>query len=46
MEGWGVHFLASDGELRTETASAAAARMPPGAVADMLEWGPSKSAAD
>jgi spermidine synthase len=43
MEGWGWHFLASDRPIPLRTAAELVARMPPGAVSDMMEWGPSQS---
>jgi predicted membrane-bound spermidine synthase len=44
LEGWGGHFLASRRPIDIPSASVLAARMPAGAVADMLEWGPGKTA--
>jgi hypothetical protein len=44
MEGWGVHFLASMSPIPNLTAAELARRMPPAAVADMLEWGPARTA--
>ena len=44
MEGWGVHFLASHRPLPPLSAAAAAGRLPPAAVIDLLEWGPGRSA--
>ena len=40
LEGWGYHFLASESALPPLTAAALAARMPPRAASDLLEWGP------
>ncbi len=40
IEGWGYHFLASEQPIPDTPASQLAAKMPPAAVADMLEWGP------
>jgi predicted membrane-bound spermidine synthase len=40
VEGWGEHFLASNGPMRGYTAAELAARVPPAAARDMLEWGP------
>ena len=49
IEGWGLHFLASESELPfgsdpRAASSQLAARMPPEAVRDLLEWGPASSA--
>ena len=38
-----VHFLASLSPIAGRTAADLVARMPPGAVADMMEWGPAKT---
>ncbi|MGB7332888.1 MAG: fused MFS/spermidine synthase, partial [Terriglobales bacterium] len=43
MEGWGWHFLASERPIPVRTAAELVARMPPGAVSDMMEWGPASS---
>src|ERR1700723_27446 len=43
MDGWGWHFLASDRPIPIRTAAELVARMPPSAIADMMEWGPAKS---
>jgi hypothetical protein len=43
MEGWGWHFLASERPIPVRTAAELAARMGPGAVRDMMEWGPAAS---
>ena len=40
IEGWGWHFLASERPIPIRTAAELVARMPPGAVTDMMEWGP------
>ena len=40
MAGWGWHFLASERPIPVRTAAELVARMPPGAVTDMMEWGP------
>jgi hypothetical protein len=40
IEGWGIHFLASFTPLPARTAAGLAARLPPEAVRDLLEWGP------
>ncbi len=44
VEGWGFHFIASMSPIPDLSAAELAGRMPPGAVADMLEWGPGRSA--
>jgi predicted membrane-bound spermidine synthase len=44
VEGWGYHFIASPSPIVIPPASVLAARMPARAVADMLEWGPAKTA--
>lgn len=41
-QGW--HFLASDQPIPVRSAAELAERMPAAAVADMLEWGPAKTA--
>ena len=41
---YGAHFLASDRPLPKRSPEELARRMPPAAVADMLEWGPYKTA--
>ena len=43
IEGWGWHFLASERSIPIRTAAELVARMPPGAVSDMMEWGPAPS---
>jgi len=40
LQGPGLHFLASTSPIRVESPSVLAARMPPGAVRDLVEWGP------
>ena len=40
VEGWGVHFLASDTPLEGLTADEMARRLPAQAAADLTEWGP------
>ncbi len=45
VEGWGIHYLASMSPIPDRSASDLAARMPAGAVANMLEWGPAASSA-
>jgi len=44
VEGRGYHFLASMSPLARSSAAELAARMPPDAVADLLEWGPGNTA--
>lgn len=44
ISGYGAHFLASETPLPERTPEELAQRMPASAVADMLEWGPSKEA--
>ncbi len=46
IEGWGLHILASQERLEAETGEELAARLPPEAVADLLEWGPATTAAE
>jgi len=41
VEGWGMHFLASDAEIPRRSAAELLARMPAQARADLVEWGPS-----
>jgi spermidine synthase len=43
MESWGWHFLASERPIPERTAAELVARMPAGAVTDMMEWGPASS---
>jgi len=43
IEGWGWHFLASERPIPNRTAAELVARMPGGAVSDMMEWGPAPS---
>jgi len=40
IEGWGIHFLASRQPIPDRSATDLAKRMPAGAVADLVEWGP------
>jgi spermidine synthase len=44
VEGWGFHFIASMSPIPNLTPAELAGRMPPAAVADMLEWGPEHTA--
>jgi hypothetical protein len=43
VEGWGWHFLASMRPIPARHAADLVARMPAGAVADLMEWGPAKT---
>ena len=46
-EHWGFHFLASDHPLPTNrNARELARRLPPAAIADLVEWGPRHTAED
>ena len=38
VEGWGFHFLASDTPIAAASADVLAARLPPRAAADLVEW--------
>lgn len=40
LEGWGVHFLASDRPLRRRSPQELVAHMPSQALHDLMEWGP------
>jgi spermidine synthase len=40
VEGWGQHFLTSNGPMNRDTAAQLAARVPTAAARDLLEWGP------
>ncbi len=40
VEGWGFHFLASDSPIPDASADVLAARLPPRAAADLVEWWP------
>lgn len=40
VEGWGVHYLASNQPIPDRSAADLAKRMPPSAAADLVEWGP------
>src|SRR5262249_40491464 len=44
VEGLGIHYLASMEALPPEPASVLAARLPPSAAADLVEWGPGSTA--
>ena len=43
LEGPGLHFLASNEPIPERTAEELAARMPPSAKRDLVEWGPGKT---
>jgi spermidine synthase len=43
VEGWGIHFLASDRSLPEQSPEEMVRRMPVAAVKDMMEWGPEAS---
>jgi predicted membrane-bound spermidine synthase len=43
LEGEGWHFLASERPIPVRTAEELVARMPPDALADMMEWGPAQT---
>lgn len=43
VEGWGWHFLASMRSIPARDAADMVARMPAGAVVDLMEWGPAKT---
>lgn len=45
VENWGIHLLASMEPIEHQTAEQLAARMPPRAQKDLLEWAPNESAA-
>ena len=44
VEGWGFHFLASDAPIPARSPAELARRLPSAARADLLEWGPEKTA--
>ncbi|MBI1894268.1 MAG: hypothetical protein HYS14_09175 [Candidatus Rokubacteria bacterium] len=44
VEGGGFHFLASMTPIPVTPASVLAGRLPPDAIADLLEWGPASTA--
>jgi predicted membrane-bound spermidine synthase len=43
VEGWGWHFLASMRPIPARNAEDLVARLPPGAIVDLMEWGPAKT---
>jgi len=40
IEGWGIHFLASESPIPQRSAAELAERLPATAAADLMEWGP------
>lgn len=46
LKRWGFHFLASAQPIPTRSGAELARRLPPAAVADLLEWGPYRDAAE
>jgi len=44
VEGWGMHFLASASPIPRRSGYELALHLPPRAAADLIEWGPAKSA--
>ncbi len=44
VEGWGFHFLASMKPIPVTPGAVLAGRLPPDAIADLLEWGPASTA--
>lgn len=46
VEGWGLHFLASDSPIAVRSATELVARCPVRAQADLIEWGPKRTAAE
>jgi len=44
VEGWGIHYLASRRPIPDRSAGDLARRMPPSAAADLVEWGPFRTA--
>ena len=46
VSGQGIYFLASMDPIPPTPASVLASRMPPSAVSDFVEWGPTKTASD
>ncbi len=45
VRGWGIHFLASMEPIKPATSQELAARLPPKAQQDLVEWEPSKDVA-
>jgi predicted membrane-bound spermidine synthase len=46
VEGWGAHLLASAQPIADRTGAEMAARMPPAAREDLVEWGPYRTPAE
>ena len=44
FEGWGIQYLASQQPIPTRSPAELAGRIPPAAAADLVEWGPNKTA--
>jgi spermidine synthase len=44
VEGTGIHYLASDRPIPARTPAELARRLPPAAAADLVEWGPRRTA--
>jgi spermidine synthase len=44
IHGWGLHLLGSQSPIPRESAAVLAARLPPDAARDLLEWGPAGTA--
>jgi hypothetical protein len=45
-DGWGYHFLASPSLIDRVSPATLAARLPPAAARDLIEWGPAANATD
>jgi hypothetical protein len=46
VEGWGLHMLGSAAPIVSASPGVLAARLPPEASRDIVEWGPAATAAD
>jgi len=46
VEGWGLHYVASQTPIHRRSAAELAARLPQPAAQDLLEWGPAATAQD
>jgi spermidine synthase len=46
VEGWGFHLLASPSPIASASPESLAARLPPRAAADLIEWGPAQTPAE
>jgi len=44
VHGWGLHLLGSQSPIPRDSAAVLAARLPPDAARDLLEWGPAATA--